>query len=82
MTDQVQTTDPSPGGLVGGVLWIRRFLTEVQAEMRKVTWPTREELIDATKRVLIMTIAIGTLIGLLDLVLKMILVDGIAALTR
>ncbi|MGE3618772.1 MAG: preprotein translocase subunit SecE [Gemmatimonadales bacterium] len=50
--------------------------------MRKVTWPTREELIDANMRVLLMTVAIGTVIGLLDLALKKILVDGVAALTR
>ncbi len=79
--EQVQATPPQ-GKLVGGARSARQFLADVKAEMLKVSWPTREELIDATKRVLIMTIMIGTLIGLLDLVLKKILVDGIAALTR
>ena len=80
--DQVQTAEPGTGKFVGGLRSARQFLLDVQGEMRKVTWPTREELLDATRRVLIMTIAIGTLIGLLDLVLKQILVDGVAALTR
>ena len=80
--EQVQATEPSPGKLVGGFNAVRQFLVDVKAEMRKVSWPTRDELIDATKRVLIMTVLIGTAIGLLDLVLKKILVDGVAALTR
>ncbi|MGE0443384.1 MAG: preprotein translocase subunit SecE [Gemmatimonadales bacterium] len=79
--EQVQPAESS-NKLVGGLRGTRQFLLDVQAEMRKVTWPTREELIDATKRVLLMTVAIGTVIGLLDLALKKILVDGVAALTR
>ena len=80
--EQVQATEPSPGKLTGGFNSVRQFLVDVKAEMRKVSWPTRDELIDATKRVLIMTVLIGTAIGVLDLILKKILVDGVAALTR
>ena len=58
------------------------FARQVRQEVGKVTWPTKEELLDATKRVILMTVLIGTIIGVLDLVLKKILVDGIAALTR
>lgn len=70
------------GKLAGAVDSVRGFFTDVRAEMKKVSWPTQDELKDATKRVVLMTVAIGTAIGLLDLVLKKILVDGIAALTR
>jgi preprotein translocase subunit SecE len=80
--DQVEAAERAPNRLVGGVQAVREFLVDVRAEMRKVTWPSKDELVDATKRVVIMTVAIGTVIGLLDLVLKKILVDGVAALTR
>ena len=80
--DQVQAVEPSRGRLASLVVGTRDFFVEVRAEMHKVSWPTKDELLDATKRVAIMTVAIGTVIGLLDVVLKKILVDGVAALTR
>jgi len=79
---QVQAAEPASNKLVGGIRSARQFLLDVRAEIGKVTWPTKEELLDATKRVILMTVLIGTIIGVLDLVLKKILVDGIAALTR
>ena len=80
--DQVQAVEPSRGKLASLIVGARDFFVDVRAEMHKVSWPTKDELIDATKRVAIMTVAIGTVIGLLDVVLKKILVDGVAALTR
>jgi len=79
--EQVQASEPQ-GKIASAFGSVRDFLVDVRAEMRKVSWPTQDELKDATKRVVLMTVAIGTAIGLLDLVLKKILVDGIAALTR
>ncbi len=73
---------PESNKLVLGVRSARQFLLDTKAELKKVVWPTREELLDATKRVILMTVLIGTVIGLLDLVLKKILVDGVAALIR
>ncbi len=71
------------GGKVSrAIVWVRDFMVDVRTEMRKVTWPTREELRDATRRVLIMTIALGTVIGILDVILQKIFVDGVAALAR
>lgn len=73
----------APQGKIGGAFAaVRGFLVDVRAEMFKVSWPTRPELIDATKRVLIMTVAIGTAIGILDVILQKIFVDGVAALAR
>jgi len=57
-------------------------LTAVNLELKKITWPTKEELIETTKRITILALAIGVLIGLMDWVLQKILVDGVAALTR
>lgn len=80
--DQVQAVEPSRGKVAGYVVAVRDFVVDVRAEMHKVSWPTKPELIDATKRIVIMTVAIGTVIGILDVILKKILVDGVAALTR
>ena len=79
---QAEVAETGSNRLVEALRGTRQFLLDVRVEMRKVSWPTREELIDASKRVLLMTIAIGTLVGLLDLVLQKILIEGIAALTR
>jgi preprotein translocase subunit SecE len=82
MAEVQLSAEPQPGKVTTYVRSVRNFWVEMVAEMRKVTWPTREELTDATKRVLIMTVAIGAVIGILDWVLSKILIDGVAALTR
>ena len=70
------------GKVSGAIAGARDFVVDVKAEMRKVTWPTKAELLDATRRVLIMTVALGTAIGILDVILQKIFVDGVAALAR
>ena len=50
--------------------------------LRKVTWPTREELVKATRMIIVFSIALGFTIGLLDWLLQVILVGGVARLTR
>ena len=65
--------------------WLRRtghFLVAVRAEMKKVSWPSTDELKKATRMILIMSVALGLLIGWLDLLLQLILVDGVARLAR
>ena len=54
----------------------------VRAEMKKVSWPSTDELKKATRMILIMSVALGLLIGWLDLLLQLILVDGVARLAR
>ena len=58
------------------------FLAAVRTELLKVTWPSRDELVKATRMIVILSVAIGLLIGWLDLLLNLILVDGLARLTR
>jgi len=68
---------------VGG--WLRRtgsFLAAVRTETKKVSWPSRDELNKATRMILIMSVVLGLLIGWLDLLLQLILVDGVARLAR
>jgi preprotein translocase SecE subunit len=76
------TVTTERGGLIGSLQRAGVFLTAVNLELKKITWPTKEELIETTKRITILALAIGVLIGLMDWVLQKILVDGVAALTR
>lgn len=51
---------------------IKRFFSETRAEMRKVTWPTRDELKESTKIVIVATIVVTVFIGVLDTVINLI----------
>jgi preprotein translocase subunit SecE len=65
--------------------WFHRsasFLAAVRDELKKVTWPTRPELIKATRMIIVFSILLGLTIGLLDWLLQLILVNGIARLAR
>ena len=44
-----------------------QFVREVIAELKKVTWPTREETIKLTLVVIILSILVGAFIGALDI---------------
>ena len=45
---------------------IQRFGRETSAELRKVSWPTRQEAINLTRIVIIVMIIMGALLGGLD----------------
>ena len=65
--------------------WAHRttgFLTAVRDEIKKVTWPTRPELVKATRMIIVLSLLLGLTIGLMDYVLQLILVEGIARLAR
>ncbi|HTL05348.1 MAG TPA: preprotein translocase subunit SecE, partial [Gemmatimonadales bacterium] len=67
------------------VRWLRGsrdFLVAVRAEMSKVSWPTQLELVKATRMVVVLAIIIGIVLGLVDLLLTKVLVEGVAALGR
>ena len=49
---------------------IGKFLAEVMAELKKVSWSTRSELIESTQVVLISTAFLGIFIAATDLVLS------------
>ena len=46
------------------------FLQEVRAEMQKVTWPTRDELMGSTAVVLMTMLILSTFIGISDFILS------------
>jgi preprotein translocase subunit SecE len=45
---------------------LRRYVTESIAELKKVTWPTRQDVVRLTLIVLAVSIVIGIYIALLD----------------
>jgi preprotein translocase subunit SecE len=80
--EEVGTPRKWGAGVGGFVSKVTHFLVSARAEMKQVTWPTRDELIKATRMILILSVVLGLMIGLLDLVLQKILVDGVALLAR
>jgi len=51
------------------MLKIIQFFQECVAELRKVVWPTRDDVISSVKVVVVSTIIISMVLGLLDAVL-------------
>jgi preprotein translocase subunit SecE len=50
------------------------FYHDVVAEMKKVTWPDRPQLQDATIKIIVFVLFLGALIALMDLGLQFFLV--------
>ncbi len=59
---------------------VTTFYQEVVTEMRKVTWPDREQLKDTTIKIIIFVLFIGAVLGIIDVLLQLILVRGIPSL--
>ena len=45
---------------------IQKFINEVFAEMRKVSWTTRRELVDSTLIVIFSSFLLGIFVGVID----------------
>jgi preprotein translocase subunit SecE len=54
---------------IAAVTRAREFTQEVLAEFRKVTWPTRSELVNSTVVVIVVTVVIAFFLGAVDIVL-------------
>lgn len=50
-----------------------KFLKEVKAELGKVAWSTRQELLASTIVVIVVTVILGFFIGIIDLILSKLL---------
>jgi len=51
---------------------IKRFFKEVVAELRKVTWPSKDELIGSTIVTIVVSTIIAIFIGIVDRILTLI----------
>ena len=47
---------------------IQRYFSETVGELRKVSWPTRQEAIQLTIIVLVVMVFMGVFLGLVDLI--------------
>ncbi|HEY6103038.1 MAG TPA: preprotein translocase subunit SecE [Gemmatimonadales bacterium] len=70
---------PAKKGVPGRLM---DFLREVRGELQKVTWPGMEELRKATIVIVIFVLALGLFIGLMDSLLQLVFVTGVASLFR
>ncbi len=44
-----------------------QFLKEARLELKKVSWPTRKDIVGATTLVIVMSVLTGLFLGLLDI---------------
>lgn len=49
-----------------------KYFKETRAELRKVTWPTREETKNLTTIIVIVTVAMAVFLGLLDYIFQVV----------
>ena len=54
---------------MGVVMRLQEFVREVLAEFRKVTWPSRAELMNSTTVVIVVTVVLALFLGGVDVVL-------------
>ena len=45
-----------------------QFLKEARGEFKKVSWPTRKELVASTTLVIVVSVMFGVFLGLLDVI--------------
>lgn len=51
---------------------VGQFVAESRSELRKVTWPTRQETMNLTAAVIAMTVGIAAFLGLIDSLLDLL----------
>ena len=54
------------GKLRDFVVGFRSFVDEVQVELKKCSWPTRQELMESTVVVIIASLMLGAFVGISD----------------
>jgi preprotein translocase subunit SecE len=52
---------------------VREYFVSVRAEVSRVSWPSRREIVTFTVLVIILTLALGIYLGLVDVVLQHLL---------
>jgi preprotein translocase subunit SecE len=68
--------------LSGWVQGVIAYVREVRAEVRKVTWPTWEELRRTTIVIIVFVVVIGIIIGIMDVIASWVLIDLLGRIFR
>lgn len=58
----------------------RAYVGESQFELRKVVWPTRDETLRTTAVIVVVVIIISIVLGIIDLILKWVVMDWLLKL--
>ncbi|MBS0557060.1 MAG: preprotein translocase subunit SecE [Proteobacteria bacterium] len=61
---------------------LKEFLSESVFEMRKVVWPTRQETIQTTIVIMVVVVILALLLGLIDLILKWVILDHLLSIGK
>ncbi|MFK2906106.1 preprotein translocase subunit SecE [Dyella ginsengisoli] len=59
---------------------VKGFVAESQFELRKVVWPTRDETVKTTAVIILVVVVLSLLLGLIDLILKSVVLDWLLKL--
>ena len=65
-------------GYAGMIEKVQKFISEVVAEMKKVSWTTRRELVDSTLIVILSSFLLGIFVGVIDFAFS----KGVAVIIR
>ncbi|ADW20818.1 preprotein translocase subunit SecE [Thermus scotoductus] len=52
---------------------IVRYFQEARAELARVTWPTREQIVEGTQAILVFTVVAMVILGFYDLVFRFLI---------
>lgn len=52
---------------------IKNYLAETRTELKKVTWPSRQDLVDSTRVVIVATLIVTVFTGIVDQILSRII---------
>ncbi len=77
MATEALATGESPRGRLAQIVG---FFRDVRAEVRKVTWPTLDELKKATLVIVVFVTILGIVIGLMDTMFQLVFVKAVAKL--
>jgi len=58
-----------------------KFLSEVKSEVKKVTWPNRQQMVSSTGAVIVILIVSGVFLGLLDVLFTNVIGSLLSFLT-
>jgi preprotein translocase subunit SecE len=59
--------------LKDAVMSARTFLTDVVSEMKKTSWPSRDELVSSTMMIIVSVVILSLVVGVSDKVLHVFL---------
>ena len=80
MATEVMTGGGPETRPAGRIARFIQFLRDVRNELRKVTWPTFDELKKATTVIIIFVTVLGVMIGLMDSLFQWVFVKLVARL--